>query len=278
MAASLLLALASAAPGDPTCLPGFKRFEDKCVTTVDTGFGRSWRETLNMMDCAATCGSLARPYVADDPLAAAQPLCIGSQAEEDFIQTSLIDEDGHAAVWLNFLRVDDDGNDWAGREATESFSAAPDAPWGKRRFLGAGGCSNEWVDAALAVDEGGLLQGGFAGNPALSVAPWADGEPYDLWGVGNEGCLATFSKTKYDRRRLEEDGESSDGSHRRQLGPSSWSQGWHDIRCDVNHEGRLNREELERNGGGSRRTAPTGASSAATTGGGSDAPGRRTGA
>ena len=193
MAASLLLALASAAPGDPTCLPGFKRFEEKCVTTVDTGFGRSGG-TLNMMDCAETCGSLARPYVADDPLAAAQPLCIGSQAEEDFIQTSLIEEDGHAAVWLNFLRVDDDGNDWAGREATESFSAAPDAPWGKRRFLGAGGCSNEWVDAALAVGEGGLLQGGFAGNPALSVAPWADGEPYDLW-----GCLLYTSPSPRDR-------------------------------------------------------------------------------
>ena len=52
------------------------------------------------------------------------------------------------------LRVDDDGNDWAGREATESFSAAPSAPWGQRSFLGAGGCSNEWVDAALAVDDG----------------------------------------------------------------------------------------------------------------------------
>ena len=60
MAASLLLALALAAPGDQTCLPGFKRFEDKCVTTVDTGFGRSGG-TLNMMDCVATCGSLARP-------------------------------------------------------------------------------------------------------------------------------------------------------------------------------------------------------------------------
>ena len=193
MAFGALLTLASTVSADPTCLAGFQQFGDKCITTVNTGYGLSGG-TLNMMECAENCGYLARPYVDEDPLAAARPLCIGSQAEQDFIQTSLIDEDGHAAVWLNFLRVDDDGNDWAGREATESFSAPPDAPWGKRRFLGAGGCSNEWVDAALAVDEGGLLQGGFAGNPALSVAPWADGEPYDLWGVGNEGCASRRSR------------------------------------------------------------------------------------
>ena len=84
---TLLAALAS---GDPTCLAGFQRFGDKCITTVNTGYGLSGG-TLNMMECAENCGYLARPYVDEDPLAAARPLCIGSQAEQDFLETKVME-------------------------------------------------------------------------------------------------------------------------------------------------------------------------------------------
>ena len=58
---TLLTALASTIT-EKTCLAGFQQFGDKCITTVNTGYGLSGG-TLNMMECAENCGYLARPYV-----------------------------------------------------------------------------------------------------------------------------------------------------------------------------------------------------------------------
>ena len=121
MVVGLVLVALASTTAEKTCLAGFQQFGDKCITTVNTGYGLSGG-TLNMMECAENCGYLARPYVDEDPLAAARPLCIGSQAEQDFLETKVMQGDNRA-LWLNFLRLDDEGNAWAGREATESFSA-----------------------------------------------------------------------------------------------------------------------------------------------------------
>ena len=201
------LLAATVASLEPTCRSGWTRLSDtpdagKCLRVVDTGFGASGG-TLDMAECPSLCADLARPWMSDDP--PPKPLCVSSRAEHDFLLSSVLPCSeltsegwclagvGSYGLWLGFTRptVPTSGAPWATHEHQQDTSDGSV-------------CSSVWLDEQLS-----LL------NPQAAKAAasaWATGqEPGDLWGDGEERCLAIYKDLTYKK------------------------EGWYDIRCDLSN-------------------------------------------
>ena len=139
----------------------------------------------------------------DDP--PPKPLCVSSRAEHDFLLSTVLPCSeltsegwclagvGSYGLWLGFTRptVPTSGAPWATHEHQQDTSDGSV-------------CSSVWLDEQLS-----LL------NPQAAKAAasaWATGqEPGDLWGDGDERCLAIYKDLTYKK------------------------EGWYDIRCDLSN-------------------------------------------